>query len=215
MQGKDCRDLFQNAYENRYTWGPFFKGYKGRCKWKNEDSEFEGSFSLSKDLKPRIFQIENKEAEKAIYSQLWEVAIHRIKRDFLSVHGANTFIAGDSNDIGLEVIVGGNSKGDRYRIKDNIVTMVHRNIHGKLIIIFTKEVMNTSNGYLSKTYTSQYFNPINLKPLNSLSLFEDSYTQISDNGPFVLSSRTIKKSAYQSHPPTEEQFLFLDLLPKE
>ena len=27
----NCKEIFQNAYEKRYTWNPDFKGYKGKC----------------------------------------------------------------------------------------------------------------------------------------------------------------------------------------
>ena len=27
----NCKEIFRNAYENRYTWKNEFDGYKGRC----------------------------------------------------------------------------------------------------------------------------------------------------------------------------------------
>ena len=71
-------------------------------------------------------------------------------------HKDNQFRAGDSTDEGLEVLVGGKGEGDKYRIKDDVVTMVHRHIHGTVVTIHTEEVTDTGSGYLSKRYSSQY-----------------------------------------------------------
>ena len=131
--GSDCRDAFRAAYENRYTWDPGFGGYQGRCIWQQGDRTVEGRFQVGADLKASVEGIEDAEVEKAVASQLWEVAIHRVRRPFEQVHGDNTFTAGDSTDEGLEVLIGGKGEGDRYRIKDDVVTMVHRHIHGTVV----------------------------------------------------------------------------------
>jgi hypothetical protein len=73
------------------------------------------------------------------------VAIHRVRRSFEQTHGDNTFTAGDTDAVGLEVIVSGKGAGDRYRIKDNVVTMVHRHIHGTVVTIFTGSTMEQWN----------------------------------------------------------------------
>ena len=99
----------------------------------------EGQFRVGADLKASVEGIEDEEITKAIGSQLWEVCIHRVRRSFEQTHGANTFTAGDTDAVGLEVIVGGKNAGDRYRIKDSVVTMVHRHIHGTVVTIFTRQ----------------------------------------------------------------------------
>ena len=78
---------------------------------------------------------------------------------------------GNINDIGLEVIVGGKNHGDRYRIKNNVITMVHRHIHGSLVNIFTKTITDTGEGYLSNSYTSQYLDPDSGNPLSGKNYF--------------------------------------------
>ena len=97
----------------------------------------EGRFEIGADLKAKVEGIEDEAVLKAINSQLWEVAIHRVRRSFEQTHGENTFTAGESDDVGTEVIVGGKGQGDRYRIKNDVVTMVHRHIHGTVVTIFT------------------------------------------------------------------------------
>ena len=55
---------------------------------------------IGADLKAEVDGIENEEILKAVNSQLWEVAIHRVRRSFEQTHGENTFTAGDTNDVG-------------------------------------------------------------------------------------------------------------------
>ncbi|WP_320664770.1 DUF3386 domain-containing protein [Prochlorococcus sp. MIT 1223] len=211
IKGSNCRDEFQKAYENRYTWGNKFRGYKGFCSLRKGDLFIEGDFSLDRDLKIRVNGIKEDLVEKSIRSQLWEVSIHRVYRPFELIHGENTFTVGDFDEVGMEVIVGGKNEGDIYRIKNNIVTMVYRHIHSKLINIFTKEVTNTTNGYLSKKYTSQYLDPLTAKPYKEKNIFLDEFKALDHNGPWVLTSRTIE-SIVEDKPISDKQiFSFFDL----
>ena len=189
--GSDCRDAFQAAYQNRYTWEPGFGGYKGRCVWEQGDRRVEGRFQIGADLKAKVEGIDDAEVEKAIASQLWEVAIHRVRRPFEQVHSANTFTAGDSTDEGLEVLIGGKGEGDRYRIKADVVTMVHRHIHGTVVTIHTGSTTDTGSGYLSRNYTSQYSDPTSGEARGASSTFEDTFVPVGEQGCWVLERRAI------------------------
>jgi hypothetical protein len=138
--GTDLTSAFRAAYENRYTWDSGFAGYRGRCLWEQDGRVVEGRFTLGADLKATVEGIDDPEVRKAVASQLWEVAIHRVRRPFEQTHGENSFTACDSDSVGTVVIVGGKIAGDRYRIKDNVVTMVYRHIHGTVVTIYTKSV---------------------------------------------------------------------------
>ncbi|MFM9072791.1 MAG: DUF3386 family protein, partial [Cyanobium sp.] len=120
--GTDLTSAFRAAYENRYTWEPGFGGYRGRCLWEQDGRSVEGTFTVGADLKASVEGIDDPEVQKAMASQLWEVAIHRVRRSFEQTHGENTFTAGDTDAVGTEVVVGGKNAGDRYRIKNNVVT---------------------------------------------------------------------------------------------
>jgi len=189
--GTDCREAFRAAYENRYTWDPGFAGYRGRCIWQQGDRRVEGTFTVGADLKASVEGVDEAEVQKAIASQLWEVAIHRVRRGFDQVHGENTFTAGDTTDQGLEVLIGGKGEGDRYRIKDDVVTMVHRHIHGTVVTIHTGSTTDTGAGYLSHTYSSQYSDPETGAARGGESQFEDSFAPLHDGGPWVLEQRVI------------------------
>ncbi|KZR69388.1 hypothetical protein PMIT1313_01851 [Prochlorococcus marinus str. MIT 1313] len=209
--GSDCRELFQAAYENRYTWDPVFSGYRGRCLWVKDDLVVEGKFELGADLKAHIDGIEDELIAKAVSSQLWEVAIHRVRRSFEKTHGENTFTAGDNDEVGLEVIVGGKNLGDRYRIKNDVVTMVHRHIHGTVVTIFTKSTTDTGCGYLSHTYSSQYHDPKTNEPTSGVSQFTDTFVPLADDGLWVLSERLVEKDAFAGMAAERQLFKFVEL----
>tara|TARA_Y100001978_G_scaffold181888_1_gene178372 strand:- start:671 stop:1345 length:675 start_codon:yes stop_codon:yes gene_type:complete len=208
---QDCTYLFKSAYENRYTWESDFLGYEGKCSWTDGKREVKGSFCLGEDLKANVNEIDDKEIHKAISSQLWEVAIHRVRRTFEQTHSNNTFTLGDTNEIGSEILVGGKNKGDKYRVKNNIVTMVQRYIHGNLIIIFTKDVTQTGSGYLSKSYSSQYLDPISREDLKGKSFYEDNFMPLFKGGPWVLSSRSIHQESPDGSIINKQVFSFSNL----
>jgi hypothetical protein len=189
--GTDCTAAFRAAYENRYTWEPGFGGYQGTCVWEQGERRVEGRFQVGADLKASVEGIEDESVHKAVASQLWEVAIHRVRRPFEQTHAANTFTAGDTDAVGTEVIVGGKGQGDRYRIKDDVVTMVHRHIHGSVVTIFTTEVLDTGAGYLSHTYSSQYSDPASGSLRGGRSSFTDTFIPLPGGGPWVLAERVV------------------------
>ena len=211
VKGADSTHFFKAAYENRYTWESDFPGYEGSCSWTDGERVIKGTFSLGKDFKATINGIESENINKAISSQLWEVAIHRVRRSFEQTHGKNTFTLGDTNKIGSEVIVGGKNEGDKYRVKNDIVTMVYRHIHGNLIVILTKDVTHTGNGYLSKSYSSQYLDPISKQDLKGKSFYKDTFTPLFEGGPWVLSSRFIQQQSSEGSKINNQVFTFFDL----
>ena len=122
------------------------------------------------------------------------VCIHRVRRPF-EVTQRQPVRAGDSTDEGLEVLVGGKGEGDKYRIKDDVVTMVTPHIHGTVVTIHTEEVTDTGGGYLSKRYSSQYAIQPAAKP-RWMNHFIDTCA-LGAGGGQVLSERVIRTEAWR------------------
>tara|TARA_A100001388_G_scaffold257529_1_gene223400 strand:- start:53 stop:706 length:654 start_codon:yes stop_codon:yes gene_type:complete len=188
----NCKEIFRNAYENRYTWNKHFNGYKGKCVFIFDKNIHEGDFILSKEFKPQIQKIDDDRIVKSIASQLFEVSIHRVKRDFQSLHSENDFNLIKSSESGIEMKVSGKNDGDKYRVKDQGINMVYRKIHGTIIEIFVDEFLDTGDGLLSKKYTSQQFDPNTLKPNTQKLEYIDEFINISTSDYWILNSRTIK-----------------------
>jgi len=112
----NCKEIFKKAYENRYTWKHDFHGYQGKCILFTNDNTYKGEFVLGKDYKPNIQNIEDEKVVKSIASQLFEVCIHRVKREFESVHSENNFNLLKKSESGIEMSVSGKNQGDKYRV---------------------------------------------------------------------------------------------------
>ena len=206
----DCKEIFRKAYENRYTWKNEFIGYKGKCIFLVNNNIHEGEFSLDKDFKPNIQKIEDEKVVKSIASQLFEVCIHRVKREFNSVHSENNFNLLKNSESGIEMSVSGKNQGDKYRVKNDCINMVYRKIHGTIIEIFVEEFFHTGIGSLSKKYSSQSIDPDTLKIRSQKLEYEDEFINIGEQDYWLLNSRTIK---YLNNNQEEEtqKFLFENL----
>ena len=210
LKEQSCKDIFKNSYEKRYTWNTDFKGYKGKCTYLFEDNSYEGEFLLGEDFKPEIKNIDEENIKKSIASQLFEVCIHRVKREFNSVHSENNFNLLKSSENGIEMNVSGRNEGDKYRVKDDCINMVYRKIHGTIIEIFVEEFFDTGVGFLSKKYTSQQINPKTLESNSQKIEYKDEFINIGKKDYWILNSRSIK---YLNQNQEEEiqKFVFEDL----
>ncbi|MGJ3254568.1 MAG: DUF3386 domain-containing protein, partial [Elainellaceae cyanobacterium] len=174
-----ARNLFRAAYENRYTWDKSFPGYTADVTYRQDDKTFTAKARVSPDLKADVSDIEDEDAKKAIHGQLWEIAIHRIRRSFEDTHGDNTFSYGETDETGaVEILMGGKAEGDRYKVRDNEVCLVHRHIHGVVVTINTFSSHDTGEGYLSHNYDSVYHDPKTGEQRGGRSEFVDEYEKV-------------------------------------
>jgi len=206
----DCKEIFRKAYENRYTWKNDFNGYKGKCIFLINNEVHTGEFLLSKDFKPKIQNIEDEKIVKSISSQLFEVCIHRVKREFKSIHLQNKLNLLKNSDRGIEMIVSGKNQDDKYRVKNNCINMVYRKIHGTIIEIFVEEFYDTGTGSLSKKYSSQQIDPDTLEKNSQKLEYEDEFLNMGKDDYWILNSRTIKYLT-QNQEEEIQKFVFEDL----
>jgi hypothetical protein len=189
-----AQDLFQAAYENRYTWDPQFSGYSADITYTQDGKVFPGQVRVTSDLKAEVLNVEDEEAQKAIHGQLWETSIHRVRRSFEDTHSKNTFSYGNTDTTGaVEILMGGKAEGDYYKLRNNEVCLVHRHIHGVVVTINTFSSQNTGEGYLSHHYDSVYHDPQTNAQKGGKSLFEDTYEKI--GAYWILNRRAIQTEA--------------------
>jgi len=206
----NCREIFREAYESRYTWKNDFHGYQGKCIFLTNNNIYKGDFILNKDFKPNIQKIEDEKVVKSIASQLFEVCIHRVKREFESVHSENNFNLIKNSESGIEMSVSGKNQGDKYRVKNNCINMVYRKIHGTIIEIFVEEFLDTGKGSLSKKYSSQQISPDTFETNSQKLEYEDEFLNMGKDDYWILNSRTIKY-LNQNQEEETQKFVFEDL----
>jgi Protein of unknown function (DUF3386) len=174
-----AQDLFRAAYENRYTWDHDFPGYTATVTYTHGENTVTGQVTVTSDLKAEVSGVEDEAAQKAIHGQLWEIAIHRIRRSFEETHGKNSFSFGETDaDGAVEILMGGKAAGDRYQVRNKEVSLVHRHIHGVVVTINTFSTHDTGEGYLSHRYDSVYHDPQTGEQKGGKSLFEDEYEKV-------------------------------------
>jgi hypothetical protein len=213
-ESKSAQELFQAAYENRYTWEPNFPGYTATVNYKEGETVFTGNVVVKSNLSAEVTGIDNEEVRNSILGQLREVAIHRVRRTFAETHGKNTFSYGETDATGaIEILMGGKSAGDRYKLRNNEVCHVHRHIHGIMVTIDTFSSHDTGAGYLSHRYDSVYADPVTGEIKSGKIVFEDNYQKVGD---FQILSQRIIESAEDDKPVTTEfNFTNIELLPAQ
>ena len=182
----NCKEIFQAAYEKRYTWKNNFRGYKGKCIFSLNEDISTGNFVIGKDFKTQVKNIDNEKIVKSISSQLFEVTIHRVRRNFEDIHSKNNFNLIKKSENGIEMIVSGKNEGDKYRVRDNCINMVYRHIHGTIIEIYVEEFFDTGEGFLSKKYTSQQLDENTLKATFLKLEYEDIFENIDNKELWIL-----------------------------
>jgi len=186
-----AQELFQSAYENRYTWDSNFPGYIADITYKYDGQVFTGKVRIDAGLKAEVLDIEDEAAKKAIHGQAWEIAVHRVRRAFQDTHGANTFRYGNTDETGaVEILMGGKAEGDKYKLRNNEVCHVHRLIHGTYVTIDTFTSHQTEAGYLSHTYDSVYHDPQTGAQKGGRSQFVDEYEKVGNY--HILNRREIR-----------------------
>ena len=187
-----ARDIMRSAYENRYTWDSDFPGYTADVTLKQGDEVHTGKARINPDFKFEVTDVADEAAQKAINEQVWEIAVHRVSRPFEQTHAQNTFELGETDDTGaVEIIVAGKATGDKYKVRDRTVALVHRHIHGTVVTINTLSTHDTPDGYLSHRYDSIYSDPKTGEVKGTKSFFEDNYDKVGDY--YILSERIVTK----------------------
>jgi Protein of unknown function (DUF3386) len=211
---KSAQELFQAAYENRYTWDPNFPGYTATVTYQEGDQVFTGNVVVKQNLSTEVTGIDNEDVRNSILGQLREIAIHRVRRTFAETHGKNTFSFGDTDATGaIEILMGGKSVGDRYKLRNNEVCHVHRNIHGVVVTIDTFSSHDTGAGYLSHRYDSIYADPQTGEIKSGKIVFEDNYQKVGDYQ--ILNQRIIESVEDGKPVTTEFNFTNIALLPSQ
>lgn len=185
----EARALFRAAYENRYTWDKNFPGYSADVQLKQGDQVYTGKIRVNSDLKSAVTEVVDESAKKAIENQLWEITIHRIRKPFDEAHGSNIFDLGETDETGaVEILVSGKAMGDRYKVRNNVVSLVHRHIHQVVVTINTHDTLETGAGYLPQRYDSVYHD-VKTGERKGSSTAEDEYEKV--DGYYIMSRRVI------------------------
>lgn len=206
----DARALFRAAYENRYTWDHNFPGYTADVTLHEGNQVYKGKVQVNSNLSGDVLEVEDEQAKQSILGQIREFAMHRIRRTFDETHGKNTFAFGETDETGaVEILVGGKSEGDRYKLRHNEVCLVHRHIHSTVVTINTLSTHQTGAGYLAHRYDSVYHDPKTGEQTGSAQ-FEDNYEKVGNY--YILTQRIMQSETDGKETASEYSFSNVKLL---
>ncbi|TAF06092.1 MAG: DUF3386 family protein, partial [Nostocales cyanobacterium] len=102
------------------------------------------------------------------------------------------------------------SAGDKYKVHNDVVTLVHRHIHGVVVTINTFSIHETGAGYLSHTYDAVYHDPKTGVQKGGRSEFTDEYEKVGNY--YILNRREIRTQTNENISIQEFIFGNLELL---
>jgi hypothetical protein len=205
-----ARDLFQAAYENRYTWDSNFPGYAADVELKQGDEIYAAKVRINQDLSVDVTDIDNEEVKESLYTQMRDVVTHRKRKSFEQAHGANTFSLGETDSTGaVDILVQGDAMGSNYQVRDNQISRVSRVMGRMAFVIHHKASLDTGEGYISAKYTAVFRNPQTDQVIRQME-FEDTYEKIGDY--YVMTRQIVHSNEQGQKTTTEINFSNIKLL---
>jgi len=194
-----ARDLFQAAYENRYTWDTYFPGFNADVSVTIDGETRTGRAKISSDLTVEVTMddlkltsrttttptgeektVEVDEEQEWLINQLKDVVTHRKRKSFEDAHGKSGFTLGETDTTGaVEILVTGDAMGSNYKVRDRQISMVSRVMGRMGFVINHLEHLDTGVGYISSAYNVVFRNP-QTDEITRQARFEDSYEKFGD-----------------------------------
>ncbi|MGL5083232.1 MAG: DUF3386 domain-containing protein [Microcoleaceae cyanobacterium] len=200
-ESNNARDLFQTAYEHRYTWDTNFPGYSADIELKQGDEVYNGHIRINPDLTVEVMGIDNEEVQQSVYTQLRDIVTHRKRSSFENSHGKNTFSLGETDETGaVEILVSGDSMGSNYKIRGKQICLVSRVMGRMAFVINTRESLDTGEGFAASHYDAVFRNPQTNEIIRELD-FEDIFEKIGD---YYVMTRQVVQATEQGKATTTE-----------
>lgn len=188
MTETTARDIFQAAYENRYTWDSNFPGYTAEVKLQQGEETYTGKICVQPDLSVEVTGISDDQVQESVYTQLRDVVTHRKRSTFEKAHSKNEFSFGESDaDAAVEILVRGDAMGSNYKVRGKEICQVSRVMGRMAFTINTKSSLDTGEGYVSAAYDVVFRNPETQELLRKND-FEDTYEKV---GNYYLMTRQV------------------------
>ena len=209
IQQTSARELFQAAYENRYTWDENFPGYSADVHLKQGDEVYTGKVRINRDLSVEVTGIEDEQVQESIYTQVRDIVTHRKRSAFEKAHGKNEFNLGKTDETGaMEILVKGDSMGSNYKIRGTEICQVSRVMGRMAFVIDTHESLDTGKGYVSSRYDVVFRNS-QTNEITQGQKVEDTFEKVGD---YYVMAKHVVHSDENGGTTTEFNFSNVKLL---
>ncbi|OLP17222.1 hypothetical protein BST81_17930 [Leptolyngbya sp. 'hensonii'] len=201
----EAREIFQAAYENRYTWDTNFPGFSADVHLKQDDQVFTGKVRVTGDLKVEVLDVADDRAKEEIKQLVESVVTHRVRRSFEQAHGKNTFSLGQTDKTGaVEILVQGDAMGSNYKVRNREISQVSRVMGPTAFTIDHKATLDTGEGYVSIRYDA-VFRSSQTDELLAEKKFEDTYEKI---GNYYLITHQVVQTSEAGQGVVRDEFSF-------
>jgi Protein of unknown function (DUF3386) len=225
-----AQQIFQSAYENRYTWDSHFPGLTAKVSVTINGVTRTGEVKIHSDLTVEVLMdrpelttrtsknadgtdktIEVDEGQEWLVNQLKDVVTHRKRKSFADAHGKSSFSLGEADETGaVEILVSGDAMGSNYKVRDKEICLVSRVMGRVAFVINHLAHLDTGEGYISSAYTAVYRNPAN-EQITRQAKFEDTYEKIGNY--YVMTKQVVQINENGEHKTYDISFsdLYLNL----
>ncbi len=207
-QTQSAQDIFQTAYENRYTWDDNFPGYTADLELKQEDEVYEGKVTVKADLSVEVTGFSDEKVQESVYNQIRDIVTHRKRSTFEKAHGKNKFSLGESDATGaVDIRVQGDAMGSNYKVRGTEISQVSRVMGPMAFTINTEESLDTGDGYISTKYNA-IFRDAKSNELRGKRDFAESYESF---GSYFIPTHQAVDAIDKDNQKTRTEFNFKNI----
>lgn len=205
-----ARELFRQAYENRYTWNQEFPGYRAAVEFKQGKENYKGRVRVNPDLSVEVTGIENEEARQTVENQLRMLVVHRRPVPFEVAHKNSTFKLGNTDRAGAVEIYQQGETEARYQVQERQIKQVNRLLGPHAVTVDTLETNVTPKGYIATRYRTTLHQP-QTKQVLGVEETQDTYEQL--GGYYVLDRHVVQHSEAGESYTAQFNYSDIQLLP--
>lgn len=177
-----ARELLQAAFNKTARWQPDFKGFQADLRINVNGKETKGSVTV-KGPREVTVDIDDANLQTWAQSQIGMIAAHRGPRNFEESDGKYTLTLGgeEQHPLGQRVNIHGDGMGSWYRVKDNRISQINRNMPQAAFTINVEDSAVTQDQHhLTTRYTVYYFSPKD-RSLKNVDSFSDTHIRVGNS----------------------------------
>jgi hypothetical protein len=177
-----ARELLQAAFVKTARWQPDFKGFQADLRVNVNGTETKGTVTV-KGPRDVTVVIDDADLQTWAQNQIGMIAVHRGPRNFQESDGKHTLTLGgeENHPLGQRINIHGDGMGSWYRIKDNRITQINRNMPQAAFTINVEDSAITQDQqHLTTRYTVYYFSPKD-RSLKNVDSFSDTHVRIGNS----------------------------------
>lgn len=174
-----ARELLQAAFTKTARWQPDFKGFQADLRINVNGKETKGTVTVKMPREVTVV-IDDTELQTWAQNTIGMIAGHRGHRTFEDSDGKYTLTLGgeETHPLGQRVNIHGDGMGSWYRVKDNRITQINRNMPQAAFTINVEESAITPDQlHLTTRYTVYYFSPKD-QSLKNVDSFTDTHIRM-------------------------------------